>query len=260
MNQPVRKLPPPDFIQAAVQQTSVVTPLTSTEEERKRTFLRMASHELRTPLNSILGFSEIIESEMFGPLGAPQYKEYAAIIHASGARMLRLVNQILEIARLEAQAVSLNPRAEPLDSALRDVLESLKGEISARKITVTVLEPEYLPSVTADPRGLRTVLTNLIQNAACFSPEGGEVRVSADTVGRGVEIMIEDDGPGIDREELPRLMKPFEQGENVLTRHTEGAGLGLSICDLLCRAMSGRLTLQSQPGRGVTARVKLPSA
>jgi signal transduction histidine kinase len=117
-----------------------------------------------------------------------------------------------------------------------------------------------MPVAVADPRGLRAVLTNLVQNAVAFSPEGSEVRLRAQTIGRWVEIVVEDDGPGVDPEDLPRLLRPFEQGENALIRRSEGAGLGLPICDLLCQAMGGRLRLRSEPGRGFSAHVRLPAA
>jgi signal transduction histidine kinase len=226
-------------------------------DEQKRSFLRLASHELRTPLNSILGFSEIISAELYGPLGAPQYKEYAGIIRESGQRLLKLVNQILEIARLEGQATDLDLRPEPLDVALEDVIDTLKDETGARDVRIVAVGRGGLPLVMADPRGLRTLLVNLIQNAVGYSPEGATVRVAAAQLGDWVEIEVTDDGPGVEPSELPRLMRPFEQGENALTRHSEGAGLGLPICDLLCQAMGGRLRLESAPGAGFTARVRL---
>ena len=229
-------------------------------DEAKRSFLRMVSHELRTPLNSILGFSEIISSELYGPLGAPQYKEYAGIIRASGDRLLKLVNQVLEIARLEGRAMDMDLRAEALDHALDDVLDSLHEEIAARGMSVVVEGQGHLPAVTADPRGLRNILTNLIQNAVAFSPEGSVVCVKAELHGQMVEIRIVDQGPGVDPADIPRLLRPFEQGENALTRRAEGAGLGLPIVELLCTAMGGRLKLSTAPGQGLTASVRLPAA
>lgn len=229
-------------------------------DESKRSFLRMVSHELRTPLNSILGFSEIIASELYGPLGAPQYKEYAGIIRASGDRLLKLVNQVLEIARLEGRAMDLDLRAEPIDHALDDVLDSLREEVAARGMTIVVEGQGALPHVTADPRGLRNILTNLIQNAVAFSPEGSRVCVKAELQGAMVEISIIDQGPGLDPADIPRLLRPFEQGENALTRRAEGAGLGLPIVELLCLAMGGRLRLSTAPGEGLTATVRLPAA
>lgn len=229
-------------------------------DEQKRSFLRMVSHELRTPLNSILGFSEILTSELYGPLGAPQYKEYAEIIRGSGHRLLKLVNQVLEIARLEGRAVDMELRPEPLEAALDDVLTGLREDLTNRDVRVSVADRGALPAVLADSRGLRTVLANLIQNAIAFSPEGGEVRIRAALVGTWVEIVVEDDGPGVDPADLPRLMTPFEQGENALIRRGEGAGLGLPIAELTCQAMDGRLRLSCEPGAGLAARVRLAAA
>ena len=228
-------------------------------DAQKRSFLRMVSHELRTPLNSIIGFSEIISKELCGPLGSPQYKEYAEHVRQSGLKLLKLVNQVLEIARLEGQAAELEPIPELLDHAVDDVLDALRDEIAARKVRVKVEDEGHLPAVSADPRAVRTVLTNLLQNAVTFSPEGGEVRIGARrTPLGGVRIYVEDDGEGVDPADIPRLMRPFEQGQNALTRSTEGAGLGLPIVVLLCKAMGGALQLVSEPGRGLKAEVLLP--
>lgn len=229
-------------------------------DERKRSFLRMVSHELRTPLNSILGFSEILTAELYGPLGAPQYKEYAGIIHGSGQKLLKLVNQVLEIARLEGNTVAFDADVEPLEPALDDALAALTPEVGMRDVRIEIVGRGALPAVTADGRGLRSVLTHLLHNAVVFSPEGGIVRVSAAVVAGEVDILIRDEGDGVDPAQLQRLMAPFEQGENALTRKTEGAGLGLPIADMTCAAMGGRLRLSSAPGAGLTAEVRLPAA
>jgi signal transduction histidine kinase len=229
-------------------------------DAQKRSFLRMVSHELRTPLNSIIGFSEIISRELCGPLGSPQYREYANHVRDSGLKLLKLVNQVLEIARLEGHVTDLEAAAEPLDHAIDDALDQLREEISARRVIVRVEDEGHLPAVSADARGLRTVLANLLQNAITFTPEGGEVRLRARRTLGGVRIQIEDDGEGVDPADIPRLLRPFEQGQNALTRSTEGAGLGLPIVDLLCHAMGGALRIVSEPGKGLLAEVVLPPA
>ena len=231
-----------------------------TLDAQKRSFLRVVSHELRTPLNSIIGFSEILSKELCGPLGSPQYREYAEHVRQSGLKLLKLVNQLLEIARLEGGGADLELIAEPLDHALDDVLASLRDETAARAVRIVVADEGRLPAVVADPRGLRTVLTNLLQNAVAHSPEGGEVRVSAAPSGDGVRVLIEDDGPGVDPDDVARLMRPFEQGEAALTRQAEGPGLGLPIVALLCRAMGGGFRLVAERGRGLRAEVLLKSA
>jgi signal transduction histidine kinase len=220
----------------------------------------MVSHELRTPLNSILGFSEILAAELYGPLGAPQYREYAEIIRDSGHKLLKLVNQVLEIARLEGKAIEWEPGPEPLGLAIDEVLEGYADEMAARQVTVEVAQPAALPTLCCDPRGLRTVLSGLIHNAIVFSPPGGVVRVSARIDGREVEIAIANPAEGLDPVDLPRLLRPFEQGKDAARLFAHGAGLGLPICALTCEAMGGGLTLSSAPGQGVTARVRLPAA
>jgi signal transduction histidine kinase len=226
-------------------------------EDQKRAFLRLVSHELRTPLNSILGFSEILGAELYGPLGAPQYKEYADIIRGSGKKLLKLVNQVLEIGRLEGLELEVGPEA--LEPAFDDAIASVAGDFT-RGVRPRIVGDEALPMVLADPWGLRTVLTHLLHNAALFAPDGGEVRLRAEARDGYVDISVEDDGEGVEAADLARLMRPFEQGQNALVRRVEGAGLGLPICDLTCRAMGARLQLVSEPGKGLTARFRLKAA
>jgi len=229
-------------------------------DESKRTFLRMVSHELRTPLNAIIGFSEIIAGELYGPLGAPQYRQYAEHVRQSGYKLLNLVNQVLEIARLQGRVVDLDLRAEPLDHALDDVRDRLKEELAAQRATIRVENDGALPAVTADPKGLRNLLHNVVQNAILYGPVGGTVEISANHRGDWVDIEIRDHGPGVDPQDIGRLMNPFEQGDNALTRSSEGAGLGLPIARLLAEAMDGHLRLTSPAGKGLCVCVTLPAA
>jgi signal transduction histidine kinase len=230
-------------------------------DDQKRSFLRMVSHELRTPLNAVIGFSEILSCELYGPLGAPQYKEYAGLVHESGLKLLRLVNQIVEIARLEGHVTDLDLGEVDLDDAVEDVILQLRSEASARGVSIVAPEVGTLPCLRADSRGLRTILSNLLQNALTHSPQGGLVVIEARQVGGGqVEIAVRDHGEGADPADLSRLIRPFEQGGATLTRSSEGAGLGLPIVDLLTRAMDGNLRLKSTPGHGFTAIVTLPEA
>lgn len=229
-------------------------------DEAKRQFLRMVSHELRTPLNSIIGFSEILTAELYGPLGAPQYGEYARHIRKSGARLLRLVNQILEIARLQDRVLDLDPGPESLDHAFDDVRDQLKEDLAARSARLLVDNDGDLPLVLADARGLRSLLRNLVENAILYGPERGVVTARARRRDGVVTIEIEDTGDGVDPVEIPRLMSPFEQGDSALTRASEGAGLGLPIARLTAEAMGGSLTMSGAPGRGVRVTVTLPAA
>ena len=228
-------------------------------DETKRSFLRMVSHELRTPLNSVIGFSEIIARELHGPVGDPRYKAHAEIIGQSGLKLLKLVNQVLEIARLDAGAAELDVRPESAAVAVQAAVRSLRVEADAREIDIAVHIDEGLPLVRADARGLETALGNLLQNAITFSPEGGEVEVRV-RAGRGAVLFeVRDHGEGVAPQDLHRLVRPFVQGENALVRRAQGAGLGLSIVSLLCREMGGALALRSSPGKGLTARIRLSS-
>jgi len=227
-------------------------------EDPKRAFLRLVSHELRTPLNSILGFSEILSSELLGPLGRPQYKEYAEIIRGSGRRLLKLVNQVLEIGRLEGLRLEVRP--EPVQPAIEDAIARVSEEFAAAGASARVHAEAADVQVLADPWGLRTVLAHLIHNACAFSPENGDVRLSVRRAGAFVDIFIEDDGAGVDPADLPRLMRPFEQGKAALVRRSEGAGLGLTIAELTCQAMGAKLSLRNRAQGGASARVRLKAA
>ncbi|HRD47850.1 MAG TPA: HAMP domain-containing sensor histidine kinase [Caulobacter sp.] len=229
-------------------------------DEGKRQFLRMVSHELRTPLNSIIGFSEILIAELYGPLGARQYREYAQHIRQSGDRLLKLVNQILEIARLEGQVVDLDPRPEALDHVFDDVRVQVKEELALHRAHLVVEDEGALPTVIADARGVRSLFRNLVENAIVYGPDFGTVAVRARRRGATVEIDIEDNGEGVDPADIPRLMNPFAQGENALTRDSDGAGLGLSIARLTAQAMGGALVMTSAPGLGTCVTVTLPAA
>jgi signal transduction histidine kinase len=228
-------------------------------DEQKRWFLRMTSHELRTPLNSIIGFSEILAREQSVQPGSPQYREYAGHILASGQKLLRLVNQLIEMGRLQNMAAELEPVSEPLDHVIDDVIDTLADQIAARGQRVVVEGQGALPSALADPAAVRTIVNNLIDNAITFGPEGGEVRVRAIRRGGKVELEIEDDGPGLNAADVPRLLRPFEQGEDALNRANGGAGLGLAVVKMLARSMQGGLRLVCEPGCGLKAVVTLPA-
>jgi signal transduction histidine kinase len=228
-------------------------------EAQTRAFLRMASHELRTPLNSIIGFSEILATELYGPLGSPQYKQYAEIIRDSGGKLLKLVNQVLEIARLESKVVEWDLEPEPLRPAIDGVFSGLARDIAERQVTVKMDGDGPMPMVMADARGLQTILAALVQNAVLHSPVGAEVAISAERHGGMVEVAIENPAENLDPEEIPRLMTPFAQGETALTR-PEGAGLGLSICALTCQAMGGALNVTPAPGGRFRAAVSFKAA
>ena len=230
-------------------------------EEGRRAFLRLASHELRTPLNAIIGFAEIISQELYGPLEEPRYREHAALIRESGLKLLRLVNQVLDIARLETGAGELDLRPESCAVAMAAAERAVAGEATERGVTlVRRLEPgaEW---AFADARGLALALTNLLQNAVQASPRGCEVRLLARPTPDGrVALAVEDDGPGLPTRALARVMRPFEQETSALVRSGDGSGLGLPTTRLLADAMGGTLRLYSEIGCGLIAVLRLPAA
>ena len=232
----------------------------SAVEESRRSFLRLMSHELRTPLNSILGFSEIIASELYGPVGDPRYAAHAGLIRESGQQLLQLINQIVEIARLEAGAADLHITPEPALEACADAVRMLSREAVASGVSVQIGEAPPELNVLCDPRGLKRVLTNLLHNAISFAPRDSVVSLTLRMEARRAVFRISDCGEGVATEDLPRLLRPFEQGENALVRQSNGAGLGLPMAKLLCEAMGGTLAIASRKGEGFTATVKLPLA
>jgi signal transduction histidine kinase len=240
----------------------IIKPRTSAaaapDEEARRSFLRTVSHELRTPLNAIIGFSEILSHELCGPLGSPQYREYAELIGTSGHRLLKLVNQILEIVRLEGGAADLVLLREPLEPIVQDAFNQVRQEAAEANVRL-LMSSAVLPAVIADARGLSCALVNLLRNAIAHAPSGSAVHVTAAMVERHVVLAVHDQGPGVPPEDVDRLMRPFEQGEHALTRSLQGVGLGLPIARLLCEAMGGSLDLQASEGAGLTACIQLPA-
>ena len=249
----------PAFISGRDAANAQPEPQVQPADASRRGLVRTVSHELRTPLNAIIGFSEIIAGEMYGPLQG-EYREAAEVIRVSGQKLLRLVNQVLEIAKLQGGAADLDLRPEPLDAVLDDAAMGLGEDALARGVTAKVTLPQPIPLLLADARAVRTALANLVQNAVAFSPDGGEIRLTGKAHGPLVLIEVSDDGPGIDPAELPRLMEPFQQGENALTRHHQGAGLGWAIVRLLCQAMGGGFNISTEAGTGLTATIALRRA
>jgi len=229
------------------------------EDEARRAFLRMISHEFRTPLNAIIGFSEMIGSEVCGPVPEP-YREYGEIIQTSGLRLLKLVNQVLEVIKLESGTAELHLRSEPVDLAFAEALQTVAEGFASRGLQAAFDFDQPAPRVLADPSALRSILSALLQNAGNFAPEGSRVRCIARLHGPLVRLGVRDAGEGVDPSEIARLLKPFEQGDNALTRRNGGVGLGWAIVDRLARAMGGEFTIETAPGEGLCAWITLRRA
>ncbi|MFZ1991246.1 MAG: ATP-binding protein [Alphaproteobacteria bacterium] len=234
--------------------------------QAKSTFLANMSHELRTPLNAILGFSEVIHNEMLGPIGLPTYKEYAGDIHASGRHLLGLINDILDLSRIEAGRIDLAPVVLSVAEIAADIMRL--AEVGARKNNVTLLIdiPSDAPHIRVDERALRQVLINLITNAIKFTP-GGKVtlraRAGSSVFGpKGLTMIVEDTGVGIKKEDLAMVLEAFGQvriEDLAMTAPREqGTGLGLPIVRGLVEAHGGKFVLESEFGKGTRAIVHLP--
>jgi two-component system cell cycle sensor histidine kinase PleC len=231
-----------------------------TANASKTAFLANMSHELRTPLNAILGFSEIIAQECFGPVGSERYKDYAGDIHSSGAHLLSLINDLLDIAKIEAGRMEISPH--PLDA--RDMFDAalkvagIKAGEKRQSLSIDV-DPGS-PPLFADERALRQILINLVSNAVKFTPEGGRIEVMAGMArDGGFQIMVRDDGPGIPREKLDTIFTPFSQVDNRYDRQAGGTGLGLALVRGLAELHGGRAWIESEEGLGCTAFVVLPA-
>jgi two-component system cell cycle sensor histidine kinase PleC len=223
----------------------------------KSEFLANMSHELRTPLNAIIGFAEVMESGMFGALGCEKYGEYCRDIRSSGEYLLSVINDILDMSRIEAGRINLAHRPVVLDEIVGRAIR-LVSEL-ARSKDITLLMDE-LPKITvpADERALQQILVNLFQNAVKFTGEGGKVAVRARCAGDAVNIYVEDTGIGIPRDALGKLGRPFEQVETEFNKTYKGSGLGLAIAKSLSELHGGGLRIRSQEGVGTIVMVHLP--
>ncbi len=226
--------------------------------QAKSEFLANMSHELRTPLNAINGFSEIMAGEMFGPLGDARYKGYANDILKSGQHLLSLINDVLDMAKIEAGKLTLHYEDVSLKEICDDAARLMRGKALDAKLSLTVKAAD-LPDVEADHRGLRQVMLNLISNAVKFTPEGGAIVVSVDRHGDDrARIAVTDTGIGIASEDLGRLARPFEQVEGQHSKTTQGTGLGLALTKSLIELHHGQMVIDSQPGQGTTVSFDIP--
>jgi two-component system cell cycle sensor histidine kinase PleC len=230
-----------------------------TANASKTAFLANMSHELRTPLNAILGFSEIIAQECFGPVGSPRYKEYAGDIHASGAHLLNLINDLLDVAKIEAGKMEIQPQLLDARHALDVALKLISAKAREKRQELLIEVDSAAPSLYADERALKQILINLVSNAVKFTHEGGRISVVGSLArDSSFQIAVRDNGPGIAREKLDKIFSPFNQVDNRYDRQAGGTGLGLALVRGLAELHGGRAWLESEPGRGCAAYVVLP--
>jgi signal transduction histidine kinase len=225
----------------------------------KSEFLAHMSHELRTPLNAILGFSEVLIERVFGTL-SDRYAGYAEHINESGRRLLHLINDLLDLSRIEAGRYELNKQPVAVASSIRDCLKLMAPEAQRKSIELSFDAGPPGLMVHADPRALEQIVLNLLSNAVKFTDVGGRVRITVGASATEVTIDVADTGIGIAAEEMAEVFEPFRQAHATGGRTHGGTGLGLSICRNLVALHGGAIGIDSTPGRGTTVTVRLAAA
>lgn len=224
----------------------------------KSAFVANISHELRTPLNAIIGFSEVLKSQLFGALGSPRYLEYAADINSSGHHLLNLINEILDLSRIEAGRYKLFLEVTDLRDLIEGAIRMVSAAAREGHIQIATDISDDLQPLLIDRRAVTQVLLNLLSNAIKFTPVGGTVTIAAGLADEGVHLSVADTGIGIAESDLRRLARPFEQVENVLTRTKTGSGLGLALTKALVDQHGGRFEISSRLGEGTTVTARFP--
>jgi two-component system cell cycle sensor histidine kinase PleC len=225
--------------------------------QAKSQFLANMSHELRTPLNAIIGFSEIMANAHFGPLGSDRYVEYAADIHTSGQHLLNVINDILDMSKIEAGQVSLEREEIDLCPLISETVRVVAVQAAAKAIAVEAKIPDTM-TVVADRRAMKQIVMNLLSNAVKFTGKDGKILVRAKNVSGALNLTIEDNGCGIPKAALKKLGRPFEQVQNELSRSHQGSGLGLAISRSLAELHGGVLKIRSREGKGTIVSVRMP--
>jgi len=226
----------------------------------KTNFMARMSHELRTPLNAIIGFSDMMQREMLGPLGRPQYRDYSVGILSAGRNLLGLVDSVLDVSRLEAGTLPVTQELVALEELANGCIHRMAAQARESSVELTSTMPEDLPRVRVDPTHLTKILLQLLDNAVKFAPAGCHVELGARYGDGRLEIWVKDDGAGISAEDLDGVLQPFNQVRNHLVFHGEGLGLGLPIAKSLTELNGGEFELSSRPGRGTEARLRFTAA
>ena len=223
-------------------------------------FVANMSHELRTPLNAILGFSEMFTHEIFGPLGHDRYREYAEIIHKSGSHLLNLINDVLDIAKLDAGKLEMHFERLELSKVIVECVQVIEPLASKARVEIRVNLDGERKYLEADDKRLRQILLNLLSNAVKFTRPGGQVRVSATQQVDHIALSVSDTGIGISKGDLSKVLEPFAQVDSELGRKHIGTGLGLPLVKKLAELHRGTLMIESSAGVGTTVTIALPCA
>lgn len=218
----------------------------------KSDFLAKVSHELRTPLNAIMGFSETMSSEMFGPLGDPHYRDYIGDIYDSGKHLLNLINDILDLSKMEAGKLEIRPEILDVRQVISDCVRIMRGRAESVGIVLKTAVPDHEVNLKLDEVRLRQILLNLLSNSIKFTPEGGHIRIGLRKLKAGWKLFVQDTGPGMTERELEKALSPFDQVLSADISHPEGTGLGLPLTKALVELMDGTFKIQSKKGKGTT--------
>jgi two-component system cell cycle sensor histidine kinase PleC len=227
----------------------------------KSRFLATMSHELRTPLNAILGFSEVMQAEVLGPIENPSYKEYVNDIHNSGKHLLNVINEILDLSRIEAGRQELQEESIRLGHVVEEACHMVQLRAKNKGLTIVQQFEDNLPMIWADERAVRQITLNLLSNAIKFTPSGGTIWLKVGwTSGGGQYLSVKDNGPGIPEDEIPIVLSSFGQGSIAIKSAEQGTGLGLPIVQALMHMHDGRLDLRSKLREGTEVIATFPRA
>jgi signal transduction histidine kinase len=226
----------------------------------KSSFLANMSHELLTTLNAIMGFSELIASEMFGPIGNPRYRDYANLIHDSGDQLLELINGVLDMSKIEAGEFELSEEQFDLEEVATQAVRFAKLAAARQSIILNLSIDLSAKLIFADKRAINKILAELISNGVKFAPQGGQVHICARRDAGGIEIAVADTGAGIDAEALKHLVASLEHEGGGRTLFQDRTGLGLALVKTLAALHGGTISIESVPSEGTVAKVRLPHA
>ena len=224
----------------------------------RKDFLTATSHELRTPLNAMLGFSEILTGEMFGPMQNERYLEYAKIIHQSGVHVLSLINDLLDLSKLDAGKLELCVEPIQVLKVIIDCVRSVEPQATRDQVGISIQVYDGIDQLCVDGRRLHQMLLNLLSNALKFTPSGGEITIEVFRRGPDIAISVSDTGIGIRAEDIPKVLEPFGQVESPMSQKHKGTGLGLPLTKELAELHGGSLTMESKLDAGTTVTITLP--